>query len=100
MTTAHCDGCGEFSFLMPLHGARGGPLRCPLCAGAWHAEHGRRRRYGRIVIRAMRAYLDNDGSIGDIDKLKQSAICSDFLGNGRASCRSARISRRHRQNER
>ena len=28
----------------------------------------------------MRAYLDNGGSIGDLDKLKQSALCSDFLG--------------------
>jgi hypothetical protein len=63
-----------------LHGEKGGPLRCPLCVGKWHAEHGKRRRHGRIVIRALRAYLDNDGRIGDIDKLKQSAICGDFLG--------------------
>jgi hypothetical protein len=75
-----CHGCGASTFLLPLHGARGGPLRCPLCIGKWHAEHGRRRRHGRIVIRALRAYLDNGGSISDIDKLKQSTICSDFLG--------------------
>jgi hypothetical protein len=75
-----CHGCRASTFLLPLHGARGGPLRCPLCIGKWHAEHGRRRRHGRIVIRALRAFLDNGGRVADVDKLKQSAISDDFLG--------------------
>jgi len=79
-TIGVCQGCDAQTFLLPLHGARGGPLRCPLCIGQWHAEHGKRRRHGRIVIRALRAYLDKGGNISDIDTLKQSAICSDFLG--------------------
>jgi hypothetical protein len=73
-TTSHCPGCGEYSFLMPLHGDKGGPLRCPLCIGAWHAEHGRRRRLGRIVIRALAAYMDGGGKWGDLEKLKLSAM--------------------------
>lgn len=80
MTIATCEGCNERTFLIPLHGSKGGPLRCPLCAGKWHAEHRKRRRHGRIVIRALRAYLDNGGRVRDIEKLQQSAICSDFLG--------------------
>jgi hypothetical protein len=74
-----CDGCGTRTLLMPLHGPKGGPLRCPLCVGKWHAEHGKRRRHGRIVIRALRAYLDNGGSFKDVEKLTQSALCSDFF---------------------
>jgi hypothetical protein len=77
MTVSHCPGCGEHSFLIPLHGGKGGPLRCPLCVGAWNAEHGRRRRTGRIVIRAIRAFFDAGGKYGDIDKLKLSVAAGD-----------------------
>jgi hypothetical protein len=80
-TVARCARCDERTFLLPLHGARGGPLCCPLCIGKFHAEHGKRRRHGRIVIRAMRAFLDNGGTTSDLDKLKQSAICGDFFGH-------------------
>ena len=51
-----CDGCGDNSFLLPLHGERGGPLRCPICIGKWDAEHGPRRRAQRNLIRALKAY--------------------------------------------
>jgi hypothetical protein len=78
-----CPGCGETTCLMPLHGERGGPMRCPLCIGKWHGEHGKRRRHGRIVVRAIAAYLRNGGRHNDIDKLKQSAIISDFFGVAR-----------------
>ncbi len=77
-TVGRCAQCDEQTFLLPLHGARGGPLCCPFCIGKFHGEHGKRRRHGRIVIRAMRAFLDNGGHIPDLDKLKQSAICGDF----------------------
>ena len=69
MSNALCEGCGEHSFLLPLHGGKGGPLRCPLCVGAWNAEHGRKRRTGRIVIRAIMAFLDAGGGNEDIKKL-------------------------------
>jgi hypothetical protein len=69
-----CEGCGEHSFLLPLHGDKGGPLRCPLCVGKWNAEHGRKRRTGRIAIRALMAFQDAGGSIEDIKKLTDSAM--------------------------
>jgi hypothetical protein len=79
MSNALCEGCGQHSFLLPLHGGKGGPLRCPLCVGAWNAEHGRKRRTGRIVIRAMMAFLDAGGNSADLDKLQLSAVCGDAL---------------------
>ena len=53
---------------------KGGPLRCYVCAGAWNAEHGRRRRMGRVVIRAIKAFLDGGGRVADLDKLRNSAL--------------------------
>jgi hypothetical protein len=73
-----CAICKErHEFLMALHGDKGGPMCCLLCSGKWHAEHGRRRRLGRIVIRAMIAFMEGGGSISDIDKLKDAAIGRD-----------------------
>jgi hypothetical protein len=51
-----CGGCGEATWLLPLHGEKGGPLRCFMCAGQWNAIHGRQRRAARVVINAIRAY--------------------------------------------
>jgi hypothetical protein len=81
---ARCSGCGEETCLMPLHGERGGPMRCPLCIGKWHGEHGKRRRHGRIVIRAITAFLRNGGRGKDIEKLQQAAVFSNLreLGIG------------------
>jgi hypothetical protein len=78
MSIARCEGCGEHTLLIPLHGGKGGPLRCPLCVGKWNAEHGRKRRTGRIVIRAMMAFHDAGGTSEDIDKLETSALCGDL----------------------
>jgi hypothetical protein len=78
--TGICQGCGTSTFLMPLHGPKGGPLRCPLCIGKWHAEHGRKRRLGRIVIRAIMAFYDAGGGPKDLDKLKHSAAMAGLLG--------------------
>jgi hypothetical protein len=49
------------------------------CAGAWHAEHGRKRKTGRVVIRAIKAFMDGGGSWDDVEKLKVSAMVSDDL---------------------
>jgi hypothetical protein len=57
-----------------LHDLKGGLLRCPLCIGAWHGEHGRRRKLGRIVIRAISAFLEGGGEIKHLEKLKIAAI--------------------------
>jgi hypothetical protein len=74
-----CDGCDRLALLVPLHDPdKGGPLRCYVCAGAWHAEHGRRRKMGRVVIRAMKAFMDGGGSWNDIDKLKVTALMDNF----------------------
>ena len=48
-------------------------MRCPLCVGQWNAKQGRRRRAGRVVIRAMMAFYDAGGTGKDIDKLKRAA---------------------------
>src|SRR5262245_18354959 len=80
MSQGTCDGCGKPSWLIPLHGGKGGPLRCPFCVGKWNAEHGRKRRIGRIVIRALKAFYDAGGTSGDVDKLKNRAAL-DVLGS-------------------
>ena len=84
MTEGYCDGCKRLAFLTPLHGPdKGGPLRCYVCAGAWQAEHGRKRRTGRVVIRAMKAFLDAGGSERDLLKLTHTArFGDDTLGCG------------------
>ena len=88
----NCQKCGEHGYVMPLHGERGGPLFCPPCCGAWHGEHGKRRKYGRIVIKAIRAYLDHGGgSYMDIDKLKTSATAARLGGIFEASANAKRL---------
>jgi hypothetical protein len=79
MIEGYCDGCQRRTLLSPLHGPeKGGPLRCYVCSGEWHAAHGRRRQMGRVVIRAMRVYIDSGGSWDDIEKLKVTAHLGDF----------------------
>lgn len=72
-TVAQCTKCGKNTYVAPLHDDKGGPLMCPICAGMWHAEHSRRRKWGRIVIKAIKMYLREGGRYSDIDKLKMSA---------------------------
>ena len=77
----HCAICKKSDLLVALHDERGGPSVCLICAGKWHAEHGRRRKAGRVAIRALQAYNDAGGKWGDIDKLKLCAIgCYDNIG--------------------
>jgi hypothetical protein len=33
--------------LVPLHGEKSGLLMCPICAGSWHAEHGKKPGAGQ-----------------------------------------------------
>ena len=69
-----CKKCGEHTLLLPLHGDRGGPAFCSICAGKWHAEHTRRRKWGRIIIKAMKFYEREGGSLADVNKLKLVAM--------------------------
>jgi hypothetical protein len=76
--------CGRHALLTPLHGPhKGGPLRCFVCAGSWLAENGRKRKTGRVVIRAIKAFLDAGGSQKDVLKLNHTAqFGDDTLGCG------------------
>jgi hypothetical protein len=74
-THAYCATCKRHDYVVPLHGERGGPLCCLLCAGKWNAEHVRRRRAGRVVIKALKGYFAAGGKLcgADLDKLKLAA---------------------------
>ena len=71
----NCIKCGSHTYVMPLRGERGGPLFCFMCAGAWHAEYGRKRRAGRVVVKALRGYQKAGGKTygKDFDQLKLAA---------------------------
>jgi hypothetical protein len=72
---AKCTQCGSETYVMPLHDERGGPPFCPICAGAWHAEHAPRRRAERVVIKALKAYKATGGSLygKEFDQLQLTA---------------------------
>ncbi len=75
----HCTKCGELTYVTPLHGDKGGPLFCPLCAGAWNAEYTKRRKWGRIIVKAMKAYEREGGSWSDFNNLKLAAMGFDVM---------------------
>lgn len=72
-TVGNCENCGKRELLSPLHGERGGPLRCIACGMEWHGKYGRRRKLGRIVIKAMKAYMNAGGGFGDFNRLRLAA---------------------------
>jgi hypothetical protein len=77
--TGRCPECEQHNaLLIPLHGEAGGPLLCPICVGKWQAEHGRRRRAGRVVIRAMKAFFEAGGKRTDILRLSDTAFLDGF----------------------
>lgn len=80
LTHGDCANCKKQNSLIQLHDDNGGPWVCPVCAGKWHAEHGRRRKAGRVVIRAIIAYEAAGGKWHDIDKLKTSTLYRTFGG--------------------
>jgi hypothetical protein len=54
-----------------------------MCLGRWHGEHGRRRKWAGVVVRAIAAYFDAGGKYDDVDKLKIAAGGKvDLLGYG------------------
>ncbi|MDP3949598.1 hypothetical protein, partial [Microbacterium sp.] len=70
-TCAQCDATDKL--IMPLHGDNGGPLTCIQCGLAWHAKYGRRRKLGRIVTKAIKAFFDAGGAYHDVDRLRLAA---------------------------
>jgi len=78
---ASCLKCGQETYCTPLHDDKGGPLMCPVCIGKWNAEHTRRRKWGRIIIKAMKMYAKEGGRYQDFDKLKWASMgAQDLLG--------------------
>ena len=45
----------------PLHGEQGGPPFCIQCGVAWHGKNGRKRKLGRIVVKAMQLFFKAGG---------------------------------------
>jgi hypothetical protein len=78
-TVAACRECGKTTYVEPLHGERGGPPYCPICAGAWHAEHGRKRRAARTLIKVMRAYEEAGGRLHG-EEFDQLMLASNPFG--------------------
>lgn len=69
-----CSKCGRGGVLVvPLHGERGGPSWCLDCGMAWHAEHTRRRKAGRLVSKAISLYLREGGTGSAVSKLARYA---------------------------
>lgn len=46
----YCPKCEKHSLLIHLHGEKGGPLLCCVCAGRWQGEHGRLPPGARAAI--------------------------------------------------
>ena len=62
--------------MLSLHGEKGGPLFCPFCIGTWQGEFGKKLKWRRIVVRALKAYEAAGGSIwgkGDLDEMRLAA---------------------------
>jgi hypothetical protein len=78
-TTGKCPNCQKNAFIMPLHGAQGGPMMCLQCGMEWHAKHTRRRKFGRILAKATRLYLENGGKLSDAKKIVDTV---SFAGLG------------------
>jgi hypothetical protein len=79
-THAYCTICNQHNYVVPLHGERGGALCCLPCAGKWNAEHTRRRRAERVVVKALKGYFAAGGKLHghDFDKLKFAAAGMSF----------------------
>ena len=50
---AICARCHKTTYVMPLHGEKGGPLVCPICSGAWHAEQRDKRKRDRLFFGSL-----------------------------------------------
>jgi hypothetical protein len=72
-----CQHCGtDKGIILPLHLDKGGPMFCLTCGSEWHGRHAGRRKWGRIVIKAMRGYMHHGGAFEDF--LKFRLVASDI----------------------
>ena len=79
MYVGTCTTCEKPGLLVgPLHAENGGPVMCMPCGIEWHAEHARARKYGRILVKAMKAFFDAGGSWKAIDRFQSAAIGMAF----------------------
>ena len=78
MIDGQCPTCDRRAVLTPLHGEKGGPLRCFVCVGAWNAEQGRKRRTGRVAARALMAFRAAGGTMAEVDKLVASSSLAEI----------------------
>src|SRR5262245_24086865 len=81
-TVDFCKKCGRKRLLCSPHSEKGGPLFCLGCGMEWHAAYSRKRKIGRIVVKALKAFLDAGGSILVIERLRLRAQGLDFFGDG------------------
>jgi hypothetical protein len=70
-----CEDCGTTKgIIAPLHLDKGGPLFCLPCGSDWHGRYGRRRKLGRVVIKALAAYDKAGGNFDeDLTRFKLAA---------------------------
>ncbi len=74
MEVGYCSECEQGGLLVgPLHGEHGGPIMCMSCGIEWHAKHARVRKLGRIVVKAIKAYLNAGGKYTAITRLALAA---------------------------
>jgi hypothetical protein len=82
-----CPKCEKHSYLMRLHGDKGGPLMCPICCGAWNAKSTRARRFGRTARKALELHLENVPSLDwkDRSELIKASVVLGLLDDGKVS---------------
>jgi hypothetical protein len=69
-----CAVCKKQEYVTPLHGDKGGPRCCFMCAGAWQAKNTKKRNIGRIAVRALVAFMDAGGTASEVVKLKDTVL--------------------------
>lgn len=70
-----CPKCSRHGVLLiPLHGEKGGRLLCMDCV----IDHGRRRRFGRAVLRNMLLFLKAGGTTAMLGKLQSTAALASL----------------------
>ena len=80
-TLAACVMCDARTYVQPLHDDKGGPLTCPVCAGKWHAQQARLRKWRRIIMKAVNSYDRERESYSPFVLPEQRDTSSEFPPN-------------------
>lgn len=78
MKVGICRNCLKETLVGPLHGDKGGPIFCIACGTDWHAKYNRRRKIGRIIIKAMKAYTEAGGNPDEFKIMQLAAYGVGF----------------------